>query len=178
MEEQNTAKWYVIHTYSGYEAMVKSSLEKLIENNNLSSTILDIKIPMELTIEEKNGKKKVVLRKLIPSYVFIKMIFNNDLWYVITNIKGVTGFVGQQGRLLPLTYDEVKRMCLETKVENVDLAVGDNVKIISGPLDSGIGTITSLNVAAQKAIVNVDMFGRETDVELDFVQLENIIVKF
>ena len=178
MEEQNTAKWYVIHTYSGYEAMVKSSLEKLIENNNLSSTILDIKIPMEQTIEEKNGKKKVVLRKLSPSYVFIKMIFNNDLWYVITNIKGVTGFVGPQGRLLPLTDDEVKRMGLETKVENVDLAVGDNVKIISGPLDSVIGTITSLNVAAQKAIVKVDMFGRETDVELDFVQLEKIIEKF
>lgn len=178
MEEQNTAKWYVIHTYSGYEAMVKSSLEKLIENNNLSSTILDIKIPMEQTIEEKNGKKKVVLRKLIPSYVFIKMIFNNDLWYVITNIKGVTGFVGPQGRLLPLTDDEVKRMGLETKVDNVDLAVGDNVKIISGPLDSFIGTITSLNVSAQKANVKVDMFGRETDVELDFVQLEKIIEKF
>ena len=117
MQENNTAKWYVIHTYSGYEAMVQSSLEKLIENNNLSDTILDIKIPMEQTIEEKNGKKKVVLRKLIPSYVFIKMIFNNDLWYVITNIKGVTGFVGPQGRLLPLTEDEVKRMGLETKVE-------------------------------------------------------------
>ena len=106
------------------------------------------------------------------------MIFNNDLWYVITNIKGVTGFVGPQGRLLPLTDDEVKRMGLETKVENVDLAVGDNVKIISGPLDSVIGTITSLNVAAQKAIVKVDMIGREPDVEVDFVQLEKIIEKF
>ena len=99
MEENNSAKWYVIHTFSGYEQMVKSSLEKLIENNNLSDTILDIKIPMEQTIEERNGKKKVVQRKLIPSYVFIKMIYNNNLWHVITNIKGVTGFVGPLGRL-------------------------------------------------------------------------------
>ena len=176
MQENNTAKWYVIHTYSGYEAMVQSSLEKLIENNNLSDTILDIKIPMEQTIEEKNGKKKVVLRKLIPSYVFIKMIFNNDLWYVITNIKGVTGFVGPQGRLLPLTADEVRRMGLETKadIDAIDFAVGDNVKIVSGPLESFVGSINSLNFASQKASVKVNMFDRETDVELDFVQIQKI----
>ena len=178
MDSNNGAKWYVIHTYSGYEAMVKDSLEKLIENNNLSSAILDIKIPMEQTIEEKNVKKKVVLRKLIPSYVFIKMIFTNDLWYVITNIKGVTGFVGPKGRLLPLTEDEVKRMGLESKVESVDFAVGDNVQVISGPLDSFVGTINSLNFASQKANVKVSMFGRETDVELDFVQLKKIVEKF
>ncbi len=178
MEETNTAKWYVIHTYSGYEAMVKDSLEKLIENNNLSSTILSIKIPMEQTIEERNGKKKVVQRKLIPSYVFIKMIFNNDLWYVITNIKGVTGFVGPQGRLLPLTDDEVRRMRLEDVVENADFAVGDNVKIVSGPLESFVGVITSLNSTSQKANVKVDMFGRETDVELEFVQIEKVVENF
>ncbi len=178
MEETNTAKWYVIHTYSGYEAMVKDSLEKLIENNNLSSTILSIKIPMEQTIEERNGKKKVVQRKLIPSYVFIKMIFNNDLWYVITNIKGVTGFVGPQGRLLPLTDDEVRRMRLEDVVENADFAVGDNVKIVSGPLESFVGVITSLNPTSQKANVKVDMFGRETDVELEFVQIEKVVENF
>lgn len=172
--EENTAKWYVIHTYSGYEAMVKDSLEKLIENNNLSSTILNIKIPMEQTIEEKNGKKKVVQRKLIPSYVFIKMIFNNDLWYVITNIKGVTGFVGPQGRLLPLTDEEVRRMRLEDVVENADFVVGDSVKIVSGPLESFVGVITSLNPANQKANVKVDMFGRETDVELEYVQIEKV----
>ena len=127
---------------------------------------------------EKNGKKKVVLRKLIPCYVFIKMIFNNDLWYVITNIKGVTGFVGPQGRLLPLTEDEVKRMGLETKVEieNINFAVGDNVKIVSGPLESFVGVINSLNFASQKANVKVDMFGRDTDVELDFVQIQRIDV--
>lgn len=179
MEESNVAKWYVIHTYSGYEMIVKENLEKLIENNNLSDTILDIKIPMEQTIEEKNGKKKVVLRKLIPSYVFIKMIFNNNLWYVITNIKGVTGFVGPQGRLLPLTDAEVKRMGLENKlnVDEVDFAVGDSVKVVAGPLESFIGTINSLNLANQKANVKVNMFDRETDVELDFVQIEKIIEK-
>lgn len=180
MEETNVAKWYVIHTYSGYEMIVKDSLERLIENNNLSDTILDIKIPMEQTIEEKNGKKKVVLRKLIPSYVFIKMIFNNDLWYVITNIKGVTGFVGPQGRLLPLNDAEVKRMGLEIKVDldEIDFAVGDNVKVVSGPLESFIGVVNSLNFASQKANVRVTMFNRETDVELDFVQIEKIVEKF
>lgn len=178
MGDVNSAKWYVIHTFSGYEQMAKSSLQKLIENNNLSDTIFDIKIPMEQTIEEKNGKKKVVQRKLIPSYVFIKMIYNNDLWHVITNIKGVTGFVGPQGRLLPLTDEEVKRMGLEDKVEQIDFVVGDTVKIISGPLESFVGTINSLNISTQKANVNVEMFGRNTDVELDFVQIEKIIEKF
>ena len=133
---------------------------------------------MEQTIEERNGKKKVVQRKLIPSYVFIKMIFNNDLWYVITNIKGVTGFVGPQGRLLPLTDDEVRRMRLEDVVENADFAVGDNVKIVSGPLESFVGVITSLNPTRQKANVKVDMFGRETDVELEFVQIEKVVENF
>ena len=133
---------------------------------------------MEQPIEERNGKKKVVQRKLIPSYVFIKMIFNNDLWYVITNIKGVTGFVGPQGRLLPLTDDEVRRMRLEDVVENADFAVGDNVKIVSGPLESFVGVITSLNSTSQKANVKVDMFGRETDVELEFVQIEKVVENF
>ena len=177
MVEAKSAKWYVIHTFSGYEQMAKSSLEKLIENNNLQETIFDIKIPMEQTIEEKNGKKKVVLRKLIPSYVFIKMIYNNDLWHVITNIKGVTGFVGPQGRLQPLTEEEVKRMGLEDKVEQIDFVVGDTVKIIAGPLESFVGTINSLNISTQKANVNVEMFGRNTDVELDFVQIEKVVKK-
>lgn len=177
MVEAKSAKWYVIHTFSGYEQMAKSSLEKLIENNNLQDTIFDIKIPMEQTIEEKNGKKKVVLRKLIPSYVFIKMIYNNDLWHVITNIKGVTGFVGPQGRLQPLTEEEVKRMGLEDKVEQIDFVVGDVVKIIAGPLESFVGTINSLNISTQKANVNVEMFGRNTDVELDFVQIEKVVEK-
>ena len=171
---QGTAKWYVIHTYSGYEALVKDSLEKLIENNNLSDTILDIKIPMEETIEEKNGKKKVVLRKILPCYVFIKMVYSNDMWFLITNSRGVTGFVGPQGKAIPLGEDEVKKMRLEERVESCDLAIGDNVKIISGALDSFIGTVEDLNMETQKARVKVSMFGRDTEVEVDFIQLDKI----
>lgn len=174
---QETAKWYVIHTYSGYEALVKDSLEKLIENNNLSDTILDIKIPMEETIEEKNGKKKVVLRKILPCYVFIKMVYSNDMWFLITNSRGVTGFVGPQGKAIPLGDDEVKKMRLEERVEECDLLVGDDVKIISGALAGFIGTVQELNMDAQKAKVKVSMFGRETDVEVDFIQLDKIGVE-
>ena len=172
-----TAKWYVIHTYSGYEAMVKDTLEKMVENSNLQDQILEIQIPMEQTIEEKNGKKKVVLRKILPCYIFIKLVYSNDLWFMITNTRGVTGFVGPQGRLQPLTEEEVKRMGLEDKVEQIDFVVGDTVKIIAGPLESFVGTINSLNISTQKANVNVEMFGRNTDVELDFVQIEKVVKK-
>ena len=171
---QETAKWYVIHTYSGYEALVKDSLEKLIENNNLSDTILDIKIPTEETIEEKNGKKKVVSRKILPCYVFIKMVYSNDMWFLITNSRGVTGFVGPQGKAIPLGDDEVRKMRLEEKVEHCDLEIGDNVRIISGALASFIGTVEDLDLENQKAKVKVSMFGRETDVEVDFIQLDKL----
>lgn len=163
--------WYVVHTRSGYEAIVKAGLEKLIENSNLEDTIFEIQIPMEQTIEEKNGKKKVVLRKRFPCYVFLKMIYKNDLWFVITNTRGVTGFVGPQGRPMALTDDEVQRMRLENKVENVDLQVGDMVRIVSGALDSFIGEVEDLNMATQKAKVKVSVFGRDTVVDMDFVEL-------
>lgn len=170
MAEQ--AKWYVLHTYSGYENIVKGSLEKVIENNNLESQIMDIQIPMEQAIEEKNGKKKVVLRKLLPCYVFIKLIYSNDLWFMITNTRGVTGFVGPQGKPLPLTEDEVQKMQLESKVENASFAIGDTVNVVAGPLIGNAGMITDLNFDQQKAKVRVEMFGRETDVELEFVQIQ------
>lgn len=169
------AKWYVIHTYSGYEAMVKDSLEKLIENNNLQENIFEIQIPTEETLEEKaNGKKKVVERKKFPCYVFLKMIYSNDIWYLVTNTRGVTGFVGPQGRPLPLTEEEVARMGLIKVAVSVDFIVGDEVQIISGPLESFSGKVVSLNEAAQKAMVNVSMFGRNTDVEVDFVQVKKL----
>ncbi len=170
------AKWYVIHTYSGYEAMVKDSLEKLIENNNLKDDIFDIQIPMEQTLEEKNGKKKVVSRKLLPCYVFVKMVYSNNVWFLVTSTRGVTGFVGPQGRPLPLTDDEVRRMQLEKVAVDVDFAIGDDVRICSGPLDTFMGTITELNPTSQKAKVTVTMFGRTTDVELDFTQLQKLNV--
>ena len=142
-EEQ--ARWYVIHTYSGYEAMVKDSLEKLIENNNLQENIFEIQIPTEETLEEKaNGKKKLVERKKFPCYVFLKMKYNNNLWYLITSTRGVTGFVGPQGRPLPLTPEEVARMGIDNhqKIE-VDFKVGDEVQIVSGVLESFIGKVIS-----------------------------------
>lgn len=169
------AKWYVIHTYSGYEAMVKDSLEKLIENNNLQDNIFEIQIPTEETLEEKaNGKKKVVTRKKFPCYVFLKMAYDNDLWFLITNTRGVTGFVGPQGRPLPLTEEETIRMGLVSDAKDADFSVGDDVQIVAGALESFSGKIVSLNAAAQKAMVNVSMFGRATDVEVTFVQMKKI----
>jgi len=169
------AKWYVIHTYSGYEAMVKDSLEKLIENNNLQDKICEIQIPTEETLEEKaNGKKKVVERKKFPCYVFLKMIYSNDIWYLVTNTRGVTGFVGPQGRPLPLTAEEVARMGLESVAMETPAEVGDEVQIVSGPLESFSGKVISVNEAGQKIKVNVEMFGRNTDVEVDFVQVKKI----
>ena len=171
---ESQAKWYVLHTYSGYEMMVKSSLEQLIENNNLQDSIFDLRIPMEQTIEEKNGKKKVVERKLLPCYVFIKMIYSNQVWYLVTNTRGVTGFVGPQGRPLPLKDEEVRKMQLETVMLNADFEVGDSVSIDAGPLAGFIGEIKELNASTQKAKVNVLMFGRNTDVEVDYVQIKKI----
>ena len=174
-EEQ--ARWYVIHTYSGYEAMVKDSLEKLIENNNLQENIFEIQIPTEETLEEKaNGKKKIVERKKFPCYVFLKMIYSNDIWYLVTNTRGVTGFVGPQGRPLPLSEEEVARMGLEDRVINADFVVGDEVQIVSGPLESFCGKIITMNDNTQKAMVNVEMFGRSTDVEVTFAQIKKINV--
>ncbi|MBO7187719.1 MAG: transcription termination/antitermination factor NusG [Clostridia bacterium] len=166
-------KWYVIHTYSSYETMVKANLEKIIENNNLQNKIFEISIPTEETMEEKaNGKKKIFERKKFPCYVFLKMIFTNDLWYLITNIRGVTGFVGPQGRPMPLTADEVMRLGLAKVAVDVDFVVGDEVKVMTGPLESFTGNILALNDQLQKARVNVVMFGRATEVELDYVQIK------
>lgn len=171
------AKWYVIHTYSGYEAMVKDSLTQLIENNNLQDSIFEVSIPTEETLEEKaSGKKKVVERKKFPCYVFLKMIINNELWYMVSNTRGVTGFVGPQGRPLPLTDDEVARIGLEKIALEINFAVGDDVQIISGPLESFVGKVVSLNESTQKAMVNISMFGRSTDVEVDFVQVKKVNV--
>ena len=168
-------KWYVIHTYSSYEAMVKDNLEKIIENNNLQNKIFEIAIPTEETMEEKaNGKKKIFERKKFPCYVFLKMHFTNDLWYLITNIRGVTGFVGPLGRPMPLSEDEVMRLGLAKVAVNVDFAVGDEVKVMTGPLESFSGKIIAMNDATQKVKVNVVMFGRATDVELDYVQVKKI----
>lgn len=154
--------------------MVKDSLERLIENNNLQSQIFDVKIPMETTIEEKNGKRKLVDRKLLPCYVFIKMIYSNQLWYWVTNTRGVTGFVGPQGRPLPMKEDEIRRMRLEEVAVDANFAVGDKVSIDAGPLEGFEGVIKELNDSSQKALVNVELFGRNTDVEVEYIQIKKM----
>ncbi|MBQ8685792.1 MAG: transcription termination/antitermination factor NusG [Clostridia bacterium] len=167
-------KWYILHTYSGYEAMVKDSLEKLIENNNLGDYIVDLKIPMEQVIEEKNGKLKVVERKLLPCYVFIKMIYTNQIWYYVTSTRGVTGFCGPQGRPIPMKPEEIRKMKLEEPTEVESFAVGDSVSIEEGPLKGFLGTVKEVNPSAQKAKISTTMFGRTTDVEVEYLQMKKV----
>ena len=168
-------KWYILHTYSGYEAMVKDSLEKLIENNNLGDYIVDLKIPMEQVVEEKNGKLKVVERKLLPCYVFIKMIYTNQIWYYVTSTRGVTGFCGPQGRPVPMKAEEIRKMRLEDPSEvEATFKVGDTVSIDDGPLAGFFGTVKELNDSAKKAKICTTMFGRETDVEVEYVQITKV----
>lgn len=150
MTKSDNANWYVLHTYSGYEGMVKDNLEKLIENNNLYDRILDIKIPEEQVVEERKGKKKVVKKKMFPTYVFVKLVYDNNLWYLLTNTRGVTGFVGPNGRAMPLNDDEIKRMQLEKVSVAVNFAVNDTVRVLSGPLEGYIGTIDEIDYKTQE----------------------------
>ena len=165
-------KWYVVHTFSGYEQMVLDNLYKCIKKNNLEEQILEVKIPMEEVIEEKNGKKKVVERKMFPCYVLLKMRYTDNLWHTIVNTRGVTGFVGPQGRPLPLTDEEIVKMRLEKVNIDIKVEVGNKVKVTSGPLDGFVGDVVSVDNAEQKCRVNVEMFGRPTAVDLDFAQIE------
>ena len=175
MENKEQAQWYVIHTYSGYEAMVETNLHNMVENNNLQDYIFEIKVPVEDEVVEKNGKRKVVQRKKFPSYVFIKMIYTNHIWFMVTNTRGVTGFVGPAGRPLPLRDDEVKRMGLEIiEFEDLDIKAGDSVRVISGALENFDGVIESISAERQKVKVVISMFGRDTPVELDFSQVEKL----
>ena len=172
MAEVNEAKWYVVHVLSTYENMVLNNLYKMIENSNLGDYIFEVVVPMEDNIVEKNGKRKLVQSKKFPGYVFIKMIYTNYIWYMVTNTRGVTGFVGPAGRPFPLTDDEIKRMGLE-KIEasDLDVVVGDNVRIISGPLEGYGGVVKTLDIANNNVCVALSMFGRETPVELELDQI-------
>jgi len=174
MSEIENAKWYVIHTYSGYENKVKANLEKTVENRNLHDMIFEVKVPMEEQIEEKNGRKKSVLRKIYPGYVLIKMIMTDETWYIIRNTRGVTGFVGPGSKPIPLTDDEVRAMGVENIPIKLDAEVGDNVRVTSGPLENFIGTIEEIYPDKQKVKVLVSMFGRDTPVELEYHQIQKI----
>lgn len=165
-------KWYVLHTFTGYEAMAVDNLNKCIAKNNLQDYILEVKIPMETVIEEKNGKKKAVERKLFPCYILIKMRYTDSLWHTIVNSRGVTGFVGPQGRPLPLTDEEVKKMRLEPINIDIKVEAGQKIKLIDGALNGFVGTVLSVEPEAQKCKVEVEMFGRPTAVDVDFSQFE------
>lgn len=168
------AKWYVLHTFSGYENVAQDNLERVVEKFNLQDRIFDIVIPMEEAIEEKNGKKKLVERKVMPSYLLVKMIYGDDIWHAVTRTRGITGFVGPKGRPLPLTEGEINKMRLEKVEVDITLAVGDKVEVVDGALDSMIGTVVSVDVNNSKCKVNVEMFGRETPVDLGLDQIRKI----
>ena len=155
--------------------MVENNLRNMVENNSLQDWIFEVKVPVEDDVVEKNGKRKVVQRKKFPSYVFIKMIYSNHIWFMVTNTRGVTGFVGPAGRPLPLRDDEVKRLGLEViDFEDLDIKPGDNVRVISGALENFDGVIESISAERQKVKVIISMFGRDTPVELDFSQVEKL----
>lgn len=175
MGEENV-KWYILHTYSGYENMVKDNLELVFKKNDCIDRLREIVIPMEDVVEEKaNGKRKIVQRRLMPTYVFIKMDYDNSMWHMITNTRGVTGFVGPLGRPLPLTDEEVKRLHLEKPtVVITDFQVGETIKITDSSLEGFIGTIDAIDAANGKCKVTVSMFGRLTPVELELYQIERM----
>ncbi len=164
----------MIHTYSGYENKVKANLEKAVENRGLQDLIFEIKVPMEEQIEEKDGKRKAVMRKIFPGYVMIKMIITDDSWYVIRNTRGVTGFVGPGSKPVPLSDDEVRSMGVENIPIRLDAEIGDNVRVTKGPLENFIGSIEEIFPEKQKVRVLVSMFGRDTPVELEYNQIQKI----
>ncbi len=173
-EKTDKPYWYVVYTYSGYENKVMDNLKKTVENHDLQDVILDIKVPMEETIETKNGKKRHVSKKMYPGYVMVKMFLTDDSWYVVRNTRGVTGFVGPASKPIPLTDAEVRTMGIENVRVSIDVEVGDNVIVVSGPLESFVGIVEEVNMERQKVKVLVSMFGRDTSVELDFVQIKRI----
>ncbi|WP_097028561.1 transcription termination/antitermination protein NusG [Clostridium peptidivorans] len=169
------ARWYVVHTYSGYENKVKANLEKTIENRNLHDWICDVQVPMEEQIEiTKDGKKKVTLKKVFPGYVLVKMVMTDDSWYVVRNTRGVTGFVGPGSKPVALTDEEVNSMGIVDRVMDLDFQVGETVKVVSGPLEDFAAVIQEINVEKRKIKALVNMFGRETPVELDFNQIDKL----
>jgi transcriptional antiterminator NusG len=173
-QEEKEPKWYVVHTYSGYENKVKTDLEKTIKNRELEDFFFDIVVPMEEQIEIKDGKRKTNLKKVFPGYVLIKMIVTEESWYIVRNTRGVTGFVGSGTDPIPLTNEEIRNMGFEMAVVNVDYDVNDTVRVVNGPLASFIGTVQEINKEKNKVKVLVSMFGRETPVELEFSQVEKI----
>ena len=174
MRGDGQARWYVVHTYSGHENKVKVNIEKMVENRGMQDLILDIIVPTEDRIELKDGKRRIKTRKMFPGYVIIKMIVTNESWYLVRNTQGVTGFVGHGSDPIPLTPEEVARMGIEKVYINLDVEVGDTVRVISGPFESFMGEVLEINKEKQVLTVKVSMFGRDTPVELEFSQVDRL----
>ena len=174
IKENLEPRWYVVHTYSGYENKVKTDLEKTIKNRELEDYFFDIVVPMEEQIEIKDGKRKANLKKVFPGYVLVKMIVTEESWYIVRNTRGVTGFVGSGTDPIPLTNEEIRNMGFETTIINVDYEVNDSVKVVNGPLSGFIGTVQEINKEKNKVKVMVSMFGRETPVDLELSQVQKV----
>ena len=169
------AKWYVVHTYSGYENKVASNLEKTVENRQLQELIQEVRVPTETVVEiTEAGKRKEVERKIFPGYVIVKMIMTDESWYAVRNIRGCTGFVGPSSKPVPLTEEEVERLGIEQRSVEVSYQVGDSVNIVDGPLEGFIGVVEEMDVAKNRVRVVVSMFGRDTPVELELDQAEPV----
>lgn len=168
------AKWYVVHTYSGYENKVKANIDKTIENRHLEDQILEVRVPMQDVVEMKNGVQKATQKKMFPGYVLIHMIMNDDTWYVVRNTRGVTGFVGPGSKPVPLSEEEMMSLGFKTPDVVVDFAVGDTVVVTAGAWKDTVGVIRTVNESKQSITINVEMFGRETPVELSFSEIKKM----
>ena len=169
------ANWYVVHTYSGYENKVKANIDKTIENRHLEDQILEVRVPMQDVVELKNGEKKQVQKKMFPGYVLIHMVMNDDTWYVVRNTRGVTGFVGPGSKPVPLTEKEIDALGISMVREvEVDFEEGDSVVVTGGVWKDTVGVVQSINEAKQIVTINVELFGRETPVDLSFAEVKSL----
>ena len=168
------ANWYVVHTYSGYENKVKANIEKTIENRHLEEEIMEVRVPMQDVVELKNGARKSVQKKMFPGYVLVNMIMNDDTWYVVRNTRGVTGFVGPGSKPVPLTDAEMKPLGIKTENVYINFKEGDTVSVIAGVWKDTIGVVQRMDMGKQTATINVELFGRETPVEIGFDEINRM----
>lgn len=179
------ANWYVVHTYSGYENKVKANIEKTIENRHLEEQILEVIVPLQDVVEVKNGTKKNVSKKMFPGYVLINMVMNDDTWYVVRNTRGVTGFVGPGSKPVPLTEEEMRPLGIDLAAERakakekekaveIDIEVGDTIEVISGAWQGTIGQVKNVSMQKQTVAIDVDIFGRATSVEINFMDIKKM----
>lgn len=168
------ANWYVVHTYSGYENKVKANIEKTIENRHLEEEILEVRVPMQDVVEMKNGAKKTVQKKMFPGYVLINMVMNDDTWYVVRNTRDVTGFVGPGSKPVPLTEAEMKPLGIKTENVSIDFAEGDTIVVVAGAWKDTVGLVQRIDYGKQTATINVELFGRETPVEISFAEVRKL----